>query len=56
MGPLIIAISFKESIIEMMQEIAKAISDTHKQTPLKAYFTGGGAVYYQRFPIVIQSI
>jgi len=30
----------------MMQEIAKAIPDSHKQTPVKAYLTGGGAVHY----------
>ena len=41
-----IATSFKEAIIEMMQEIAKAIPDSHKQTPVKAYLTGGGAVHY----------
>ena len=41
-----IATSFKDAIIEMMQEIAKAIPDSHKQTPVKAYLTGGGAVHY----------
>lgn len=41
-----IATSFKEAIIEMMQEIAKQIPDSHKQTPVKAYLTGGGAVHY----------
>ena len=41
-----IATSFKEAIIEMMEEIAKAIPDSHKQTPVKAYLTGGGAVHY----------
>jgi len=42
----VIATSFKDAIIEMMQEIAKAIPDSHKQTPVKAYLTGGGAVHY----------
>ncbi|CAA6822268.1 MAG: Unknown protein [uncultured Sulfurovum sp.] len=41
-----IATSFKEAIIEMMEEIAKAIPDTHKQTPVKVYLTGGGAVHF----------
>ncbi len=41
-----IATSFKDAIIEMMQEIAKAIPDSHKKTPVKAYLTGGGAVHY----------
>ena len=41
-----IATSFKAAIIEMMEEIAKAIPDSHKQTPVKAYLTGGGAVHY----------
>lgn len=41
-----IATSFKEAIIEMMQEIAKQIPDSHKQRPVKAYLTGGGAVHY----------
>lgn len=41
-----IATSFKEAIIEMMQEIAKQIPDSHKQIPVKAYLTGGGAVHY----------
>ena len=41
-----VATSFKEAIIEMMQEIAKAIPDSHKKTPVKAYLTGGGAVHY----------
>lgn len=41
-----IATSFKEAIIEMMEEIAKAIPDSHKHTPVKAYLTGGGAVHY----------
>ncbi len=41
-----IANSFKEAIIEMMQEIAKAIPDSHKKKPVKAYLTGGGAVHY----------
>ena len=41
-----IATSFKDAIIEMMQEIAKAIPDSHKQTPVKAYLAGGGAVHY----------
>jgi len=42
----VIATSFRDAIIEMMQEIAKAIPDSHKQTPVKAYLTGGGAVHY----------
>jgi len=42
----VIATSFKDAIIEMMQEIARAIPDSHKQTPVKAYLTGGGAVHY----------
>ena len=41
-----IATSFKDAIIEMMGEIAKQIPDSHKQTPVKAYLTGGGAVHY----------
>ena len=41
-----IAKSFKEAIVEMMGEIAKQIPDSHKQTPVKAYLTGGGAVHY----------
>ena len=41
-----IATSFKEAIMEMMSEIAKQIPDSHKQTPVKAYLTGGGAVHY----------
>ena len=41
-----IAHSFKEAIIEMMGEIAKQIPDVHKQTPVKAYLTGGAAVHY----------
>lgn len=41
-----VATSFKEAIIEMMKEIAKAIPDSHKKTPIKAYLTGGGAVHY----------
>ena len=41
-----IAHSFKEAIIEMVGEIAKQIPDSHKQTPVKAYLTGGGAVHY----------
>ena len=41
-----IAKSFKEAILEMMQEIAKQIPDSHKQSPVKAYLTGGGAVHY----------
>ncbi len=41
-----IAHSFNEAIIEMMAEIAKQIPDSHKQTPVKAYLTGGGAVHY----------
>jgi len=42
----VIAHSFKEAIIEMMAKIAKQIPDSHKQTPVKAYLTGGGAVHY----------
>jgi hypothetical protein len=38
--------SFKEAIIEMMEQIAKEIPDSHKQMPVKAYLTGGGAVHY----------
>ena len=41
-----IATSFKDAIIEMMGQIAKQIPDSHKQTPVKAYLTGGGAVHY----------
>ena len=41
-----VARSFKEAIMEMMEEIAKAIPDSHKQTPVKAYLTGGAAVHY----------
>ena len=41
-----IAGSFKEAIIEMMEQIAKEIPDSHKKTPVKAYLTGGGAVHY----------
>lgn len=41
-----IAKSFKDAIIEMMGEIAKQIPDAHKQTPVKSYLTGGGAVHY----------
>ncbi len=41
-----IAKSFKEAIIEMMEEIAKQIPDVHKQKPVRAYLTGGGAVHY----------
>ncbi len=41
-----IAQSFKEAIIEMMEEIAKEIPDSHKKQPVKAYLTGGGAVHY----------
>jgi hypothetical protein len=42
----VIAQSFKEAIIEMMEEIAKQIPNSHKHTPVKAYLTGGGAVHY----------
>ena len=38
--------SFTEAIMQMMEEIAKHIPDSHKQTPVKAYLTGGGAVHY----------
>jgi hypothetical protein len=41
-----IATSFKEAIREMMQQIAKEIPDSHKQMPVRAYLTGGGAVHY----------
>lgn len=41
-----IATSFKEAIIEMMKEIAKQIPDSHRQTPVTAYLTGGAAVHY----------
>lgn len=41
-----VAGSFNEAIIEMMEEIAKQIPDAHKQSPVKAYLTGGGAVHY----------
>lgn len=37
--------SFKEAIIEMMEEIAKQIQDVHKQHPVKAYLAGGGVVH-----------
>ena len=38
--------SLKEAIIEMMKQIAKEIPDSHKEVPVKAYLTGGGAVHY----------
>lgn len=38
--------SFTEAIMQMMEEIAKHIPDSRKQTPVKAYLTGGGAVHY----------
>ena len=38
--------SFKEAIIEMMTQIAKEIPDVHKNIPVKACLTGGGAVHY----------
>lgn len=41
-----IAKSFKEAIIAMMEQIAKKIPDAHKQEPVRAYLTGGGAVHY----------
>ena len=41
-----IANSFSEAIMQMMEEIAKYIPDIHKQTPVRAYLTGGGAVHY----------
>jgi len=42
----VIATSFKEAIVAMMKEIAKQIPDVHKQEPVRAYLTGGGAVHY----------
>jgi len=41
-----IAKSFTEAIMQMMEEIAKCIPDEHKQTPVKSYLTGGGAVHF----------
>ncbi len=41
-----IAKSFTEAIMQMMEEIAKYIPDAHKQAPVKAYLTGGGAVHF----------
>ncbi|CAA6827500.1 MAG: Unknown protein [uncultured Sulfurovum sp.] len=42
-----IAKSFSEAIVQMMEEIAKQIPDSHKQEPVRAYLTGGGgAVHY----------
>lgn len=41
-----IPVSFKDAIIEMMEQIAKEIPDSHKKVPVKAYLTGGGAVHY----------
>ena len=41
-----IANSFKEAIIKMMEQIAKEIPDSHRKMPVKAYLTGGGAVHY----------
>jgi len=38
--------SFKAAIVEMMEQIAKEIPDSHKQMPIRAYLTGGGAVHY----------
>jgi hypothetical protein len=42
----VIPVSFKDAIIEMMEQIAKEIPDSHKKVPVKAYLTGGGAVHY----------
>jgi len=41
-----IAKSFTEAIMQMMEEIAKCIPDEHKQAPVKAYLTGGAAVHF----------
>ncbi|PHS35876.1 MAG: hypothetical protein COB07_12890 [Sulfurovum sp.] len=41
-----IAKSFAEAIMQMMEEIAKCIPDEHKQAPVKSYLTGGGAVHF----------
>lgn len=41
-----IAKSFTEAIMQMMEEIAKCIPDVHKQAPVKAYLTGGSAVHF----------
>ena len=41
-----IAKSFTEAIMQMMEEIAKYIPDEHKQFPVKAYLTGGAAVHF----------
>ncbi len=41
-----IAKSFTEAIMQMMEEIAKCIPDAHKKAPVKAYLTGGGAVHF----------
>ena len=38
--------SFSEAIMQMMEEIAQYIPDVHKNAPVKAYLTGGGAVHY----------
>jgi len=42
----VIAKSFREAIVQMMEEIAKQIPDVHKQEPVRAYLTGGAAVHY----------
>lgn len=41
-----VAQSFKEAIVQMMEQIAEEIPDSHKETPVRAYLTGGGAVHY----------
>ncbi len=41
-----IAKSFSEAIVQMMEEIAKQIPNAHKKEPIRAYLTGGGAVHY----------
>jgi butyrate kinase len=42
---LMIPSRFKAAIIDMMHQIAKAIPDSHRQMPVKAYLTGGGAAH-----------
>jgi len=42
----VIAKNFTEAVMQMMEEIAKYIPDAHKQFPVKAYLTGGGAVHF----------
>ncbi len=41
-----IAQSFTEAIMQMMEEIAKCIPNAHKQAPVKSYLTGGAAVHF----------